>query len=332
VSYKNLSIKDSILVVDKPKGKTSFWVVNRVKKLSGIKKVGHTGTLDPLATGVLPVCVGEATKLSDLIMSGDKVYAAKIKLGERTDTLDADGTVTQKGTRDIFSIDEQELLKVFNCFNGDVLQIPPMYSAIKKDGVPLYKLARKGETIERATREIRVEKIELLNMELPYVGIRVSCSKGTYIRTLVDDIGEKLGTFAHVVELRRERSGIFDISQSINLDENIDDKKILSIEEVVKKIIPVINVPRALALRVANGLQLSYSDLMSAAGTSKEWACSTHVALFSTLDGTATENSGEQKLVAVLKIIPQDFEELINMSSSSKIAKTVRIFQRPLWN
>lgn len=330
MSYKNLSIKDSILVVDKPKGKTSFWVVNRIKKLSGIKKVGHTGTLDPLATGVLPVCVGEATKLSDLIMSGDKVYTAKIKLGERTDTLDADGAVTQKGSRDIFNISEQELLKVFSCFNGNVLQIPPMYSAIKKDGVPLYKLARKGETVERVTREIRVEKIELLNMDLPYVDIKVSCSKGTYIRTLVDDIGEKLGTLAHVVELRRVSSGIFDLSRSVTLDENVDERmlqtRMFSIEEVIKRIMPVISVQRSLALRVANGLQLSYSDLMSAAGASRDWAHSSHIALFSTAD------SDEQKLLAVLKIIPQDFEELINMNSSSKIAKTVRIFQRPLWN
>jgi tRNA pseudouridine55 synthase len=322
--------KDFIVVIDKPKGRTSFWVVDKIKKITSTKKVGHTGTLDPLATGVLPICVGEATKISDFMMQGNKVYTTKIKLGERTDTLDAEGAVTQRGERDPLTIDKQELFNTFNRFSGNIIQIPPMYSAIKKDGVPLYKLARKGENVEREGRAVNVEKIELLEFDPPYVEIRVYCSKGTYIRTLVDDIGELLGTLAHVVELRRTSSGIFDVSDAVTLDDSTDlrslQTKAFSIEDVIQRIIPVIKVPRSLAIRVANGLQLSYFDLMTAAGSSKDWTKSPNVALFSEpIDG------GGQKLLAVLKIVPQDFEDLINMSPSSKITQTLRIFRYDEW-
>ena len=321
--------KDFMVVVDKPKGQSSFWVVNRIKKLSGIKKVGHTGTLDPLATGVLPVCVGEATKISDLLMHGNKVYIAKMKLGERTDTLDAEGTVTETGEVSPELVSKTEFLNALSLFSGNIIQIPPMYSAIKKDGVPLYKLARKGQSIEREGREVNVQKIELLSFNPPYAEIKIYCSKGTYIRTLVDDIGQTLRTFAHVTELKRVASGVFDITQAMQLDdttniENINSRK-LSIEDVIKKIIPVLTVPRELAIRVANGFQLSYSDLMAVAGPTKEWGTADNVALFS--DTT----NGEQKILAILKIIPQDFEELINMNSSSKIAKTLRIFHNEEW-
>jgi tRNA pseudouridine55 synthase len=204
-----------------------------------------------------------------------------------------------------------------------------MYSAIKKDGVPLYKLARKGQSIEREGREVNIQKIELLQFTSPYVEIKVHCSKGTYIRTLVDDIGEKLQTLAHVVELRRTASGIFDIAQAVPLDdttstESISDK-CLSIEDVIKKIIPTLKVPRELAIRVANGFQLSYNDLMSLTGDKNKWGSADNVALL------ADTASGEQKILAILKIIPQDFEELINMNSSSKIAKTLRIFHNEEW-
>jgi len=323
------SLKDFVIVVDKPRGKSSFWAVNRIKKLSGIKKVGHTGTLDPLATGVLPVCVGEATKISDLLMHGDKVYIAKIKLGERTDTLDAEGKVTEVGTKSAELITEFELLKVLRLFSGNIIQIPPMYSAIKKDGVPLYKLARKGQSIEREGREVNVQKIELLKFTPPYAELKVFCSKGTYIRTLVDDIGEKLQTLAHVVELRRVSSGVFDITQAVYLDEATVTEDIcnrtLSIEDVINRIIPVLKVPRELAIRVANGLQLSYTDLMSIEKDINKWSNAVNIALCS------EAVSGEQKILAVIKIVPQDFEELINMNSSSKIAKTLRIFHNEEW-
>jgi len=323
------SSKDFILVVDKPKGQSSFWVVNKVKKLSGIKKVGHTGTLDPLATGVLPICVGEATKISDLLMHGDKIYVAKIKMGVRTDTLDAEGVVTETGKRPYELVTEDEFLKVLNLFSGNIIQIPPMYSAIKKDGVPLYKLARLGQNIDREGRQVNVQKIELLEFAPPYAEIKVYCSKGTYIRTLVDDIGEKLSTLAHVTELKRVASGIFDITQAIKFDAATSVESLLnralSIEEVVSKILPVLKVEPRLAIRIANGFQLSYTDLMSIERDVNKWGSASNVALFS------DTVSGEQKILAILKIIPQDFEDLINMNSSSKIAKTLRIFHNEEW-
>ena len=324
-----LSFKDSIIVVDKPKGKSSFWVVSRIRKLSGVKKVGHTGTLDPLATGVLPICIGEATKASDYIMHGDKIYTTKIKLGEGTDTLDAEGVVVKTSSKDLNTVTEQDVLKVLSHFCGDVIQMPPMYSAIKKDGVPLYEHARKGKEIERETRTIRIDKIELLSFALPYVELRVFCSKGTYIRTLVDDIGEMLGTFAYVVELRRERSGPFDISQAVPLEEGTQkdslQDKLVTLESAILKIMPVITVQKELAFKVANGYQLTYSDLVNISGVSKDWCRSNNIALFS------TGVSGEERLLAILMIVPQDFEELINMGQSSKIAKTLRIFNYDEW-
>ena len=316
--------KDFIVVVDKPKGKTSFWVVDRIKKISSNKKVGHTGTLDPLATGVLPICVGEATKLSDFIMQGSKKYFARIKLGQRTDTLDAEGVVIQQSDRSPFTVSKDELLEAFNRFSGNILQIPPMYSAIKKEGVPLYKLARRGVEVERAGRAVSVDSIELLGLNFPYVDIEVSCSKGTYIRTLVDDIGVLLQTFAHVVELRRLTSGIFGINDAVLLDDKTDlgslETKAMSMEDILPRLMPILNVPHTFAVRVANGLQLTYSELMTFADGSKDWANSNNVALFC-----------EQRLLAILKIIPQDFGDLINLSPSSKITETLRIFHYDQW-
>jgi tRNA pseudouridine55 synthase len=198
-----------ILIIDKPSGITSFDVIEKIRKITGIKKIGHTGTLDPLATGVLPLCIGEATKLSDFLMSGDKTYEVRAKLGGRTNTLDSDGTITATGTVDPKSINKEALLSTLPGFTGEISQIPPMYSAIKKDGTPLYELARKGQEVEREKRKITIHKIELMEFASPYIKLRVECSKGTYIRTLIDDIGEKIGTYAHVVELRRTRTSVF---------------------------------------------------------------------------------------------------------------------------
>jgi len=151
-----------IIVIDKPKGASSFSVVEKIRKIINVKKAGHTGTLDPLATGVLPICVGEATKISDFIMEGDKAYEVIAKLGERTNTLDADGTVIATGNKPSDKIDQKKILEVLKDFEGEILQIPPMFSAIKKDGVPLYKLARKGEEIEREQRKVTIHEIKVL--------------------------------------------------------------------------------------------------------------------------------------------------------------------------
>jgi len=206
-----------VLNLDKPVGMTSRQAVSRVKKLLNVRKAGHAGTLDPMATGVLLVCLGEATKISSLLMGMTKTYEAELRLGQRTDTLDADGEIIEEQATGVFSVDD--IKTALDKFIGVIRQTPPMYSAIKKDGRPLYELARKGVTVERNQREVNVYGLESLGYEHPYLGIRVSCSKGTYIRTLAEDIAEELGTLAHLSALRRTRVGDFMVEDACLPDE-----------------------------------------------------------------------------------------------------------------
>lgn len=183
---------NGVLIVNKPKGFTSQDVVSKVKKLLNEKKAGHTGTLDPLATGVLPVLIGSSTKLSKYLIEHNKTYVAKIKLGQKTDTGDSEGKVIEE--KHIPSISVSEIEKVLNTFLGEQTQIPPMYSAIKVNGKKLYEYARSGENVEIAPRGIEIYSIELLNFEDGQIEFEVSCSKGTYIRVLCEDIAKALGT------------------------------------------------------------------------------------------------------------------------------------------
>ena len=205
-----------VLVLDKPRGITSHQAVARVKKLLNANKAGHAGTLDPMATGVLLVCIGEATKISSLLMDMPKTYEAELRLGQSTDTLDADGTITEERPVDEFSM--EEITSALESFSGIISQTPPMYSAIKKDGKRLYEIAREGRTVERKEREITIYDIECTGYEHPYLRIRVGCSKGTYIRTLAEDIAARLGTLAHLSALRRTRVGVFSIEDATVLD------------------------------------------------------------------------------------------------------------------
>lgn len=205
-----------IINLNKPKGITSQQAVTKVKKLLGVRKAGHTGTLDPMATGVLLVCLNEATKVSRFLLDKDKTYRARLKLGERTDTLDADGKLIE--TRDVPPFTPGHIVSVAKQFVGKIMQKPPMYSAIKLNGQPLYKLARKGIEVERAERPVEIYDIKLLQMDIPYVDIAVSCSKGTYIRTLCDEIGLVLGTGSHITALERTSIGTFTIDASVTLD------------------------------------------------------------------------------------------------------------------
>ncbi len=209
---------NGIVNVNKPIGMTSHDVVYRLRKILNIKKIGHTGTLDPDASGVLPMCVGRATKTADMLTAQDKQYIAEATLGAATDTLDASGTVIETAEADVTA---DRLKEVLGEFVGDIEQIPPMYSAIKVDGKRLYTLAREGIEIERTPRSVHIEKIELIEFmpnDNKFV-IRVDCSKGTYIRSLCDDIGRRLGCFAHMSALERTRSGRFDIADSYTPDE-----------------------------------------------------------------------------------------------------------------
>lgn len=212
---------DGFIVVDKPVGMTSHDVVARVRRCFGIKRVGHTGTLDPFATGVLPVAVGGGTKAIQFLDESTKVYQAVMRLGSATDTQDCTGTPLFE--RDWSAVTPELFHKVITAFIGSISQIPPMYSAIKQGGVPLYKLARKGETVERAARSIFIESIMVDSFVLPDIAITVRCSKGTYIRTLADDIGRELGCGAHLIELRRTASGLFDLSFSVTMAEIVAD-------------------------------------------------------------------------------------------------------------
>ena len=205
---------NGILIVDKPQGLTSNGVVSRLKRWSNAKKVGHTGALDPMATGVLPVVFGEAAKFSQYGLDADKGYLARVQLGSATDTLDADGNVVL--VKPIPELIESNILAVLGSLTGPMMQVPPMVSALKYQGQPLYKLARQGQEIERSPRPIQVLSNELLDFDSTtgWLDICVRCSKGTYIRSLAESIGEALGTVAHLSRLRRDLSGGFSLDQA----------------------------------------------------------------------------------------------------------------------
>jgi len=214
---------DGVLIIDKPKGITSHDVVQRVRRILGIKRVGHAGTLDPEATGVLPILIGKATKISRFLMDSNKEYLCRMRLGMKTDTGDSTGRVISISYGPFPS--RREMDKVFERFSGRILQVPPMYSAIKIKGRPLYSLARKGIEIERKAREVFIHSLDILDIEDPDVSFRVLCSKGTYIRALVSDIGDALGVGGHLVSLRRTMAGGFGIDDSISLEGLEEDWK-----------------------------------------------------------------------------------------------------------
>ena len=206
-----------ILVLNKPKGITSHDVVNIVRRLFRIKKVGHAGTLDPIATGVLVILIGEATKRFDLLINGDKEYVARLRLGVVTDTGDAFGKVISSSQSQ--GLDKDLIEKTIMDFKGEIEQVPPMFSAVKFKGKSLYKWARKGITVPRKTRKITIKDISIKEISLPDIIFKVSCSRGTYIRQLCVDIGDRLGYGAHMAELKRIRAGDFHISQAVGIDE-----------------------------------------------------------------------------------------------------------------
>ena len=189
-----------VFLLDKPQGMSSNDVMQKVKRIFQANKAGHTGALDPLATGMLPICLGEATKFSQFLLDADKCYLVTAKLGERTDTSDAEGQIVE--TRDV-KVKTPEILTALEQFRGDIFQVPTMFSALKHNGKPLYEYARQGITVEREARPITIFELNFIEYNAPYLTLEVHCSKGTYIRTLVDDLGEVLGCGAHVTMLRR---------------------------------------------------------------------------------------------------------------------------------
>ena len=208
---------NGILNVYKEKGYTSHDVVAKLRGIVGQKKIGHTGTLDPDAEGVLPVCLGRATKVCDMLTEKDKTYEAVLLLGKETDTQDISGTVLRVGETE--GLTQEQVKDCVMSFVGEYDQIPPMYSALKVNGKKLYELAREGKTIERKSRKVEIKEIRILEMALPRVRMEVSCSKGTYIRTLCHDIGEKLGCFGCMESLLRTKVSRFEIESSLKLSE-----------------------------------------------------------------------------------------------------------------
>jgi tRNA pseudouridine55 synthase len=206
---------DGLLLLNKPAGLTSNQALQRVKRLLNAKKAGHTGSLDPAATGMLPLCFGEATKVCAFLLDADKTYRVTARLGVATDTADAEGT--EIGTADVPQLSADEWREILESFLGESLQVPPMYSALKKDGKRLYELARRGETVEREPRPIRIAEISLLEIAGTRLVFWVHCSKGTYVRTLVEDIAKKAGTVAHTARLHRESVGDFRADDMMDL-------------------------------------------------------------------------------------------------------------------
>jgi tRNA pseudouridine55 synthase len=212
-----------IVVIDKPTGHSSNHVLQQVKRLFDAKKAGHTGSLDPLASGVLPICLGEATKLSGYLLDADKQYAVTCKLGITTDSGDADGEVISE--QPIPDFDEAGLQVILDSFIGEQDQVPPMFSALKYQGQPLYKLARQGIEVERKSRRIRIYDIELLDCSYDSFTLSVRCSKGTYIRTLVEDISHKLGTGGHVTMLRRTGVAGYSLDDAVSLEQLAEQRE-----------------------------------------------------------------------------------------------------------
>jgi tRNA pseudouridine55 synthase len=233
---------EGVLLVDKPKGLTSHDVVYHLRRKLQMKKIGHAGTLDPMATGVLVMLIGKATRISQYLMSVDKVYEGEATLGVVTDSQDAEGEVME--TRPVPELTEAGVRDLMKTFLGDQYQTPPMHSAIKIGGVPLYKMARKGEEVEREPRFIRIASFDLLSFALPKLTFRLACTKGTYVRTVANDLGQKLGCGAHLSELRRTGSGKFTIEQCLPLDQI----EALSLPEIEKRLIPIYEAAPRVAL------------------------------------------------------------------------------------
>jgi tRNA pseudouridine55 synthase len=229
---------DGVLLVDKAGGMTSHDVVALVRRQLGIKKVGHCGTLDPIATGLLLLTIGRGTKVQDLLMSEDKEYVGTLRLGTTTSTQDREGEIVE--TRPVPQLSETEIRATFEKFRGDFYQTPPMVSAKKHGGVPLYKLARQGKVVEREPRFVHVYRYSIDRIALPDIDFSVVCSKGFYVRTYAHDIGEVLGCGAHLKSLRRTKSGRFDVSDSISVDEIKNSPR----ESVVGRILSLPQVSR----------------------------------------------------------------------------------------
>jgi tRNA pseudouridine55 synthase len=253
---------DGLLVIDKPQGLTSHDVVQRVRRWAKQRRVGHLGTLDPMATGVLPVALGEATKLSQLLTHGEKIYRGHVALGVATDTYDREGTVVE--TYEGSLPNREEVLKGLERFQGTIQQVPPPFSAVKRDGEAAYARARRGEVVVLEPRAITIHRLELLSFAPPLFEIEVHCSAGTYLRSLAHDLGRALGVGGHLHDLCRIRSGPFKLTDAVRLDEleAASHERVMPMAAATG--LPTYDIDARLARRVAQGVQLGRHELRGA--------------------------------------------------------------------
>ncbi|WP_300667236.1 tRNA pseudouridine(55) synthase TruB [Desulfoluna sp.] len=261
-------MKDGIILIDKPAGISSASVVYRIKKRFSFAKVGHAGTLDPFATGLMVITVGKATRLSRFFLDADKRYTGRLVLGTLTDTLDPEGEVLKTETPEVMAdlastLALPEIHKVFHAFTGDFMQVPPVYSALKHKGVPLYKLARKGQPVEKPPRPVTLYKNTLTSYAFPHLDFEVSCSKGTYIRSLARDMAEALGTVGHLISLRRIESLGFHVDEALTLAEveaesmDFEHLPLIPMSDAVSHL-PAFVVDEVARAAVMNGNQLPW--------------------------------------------------------------------------
>ncbi len=261
-----------VFLLDKPQGMSSNDILQKVKRVFQANKAGHTGALDPLATGMLPICLGEATKFSQFLLDSDKRYQVTAKLGERTDTSDAEGQVVQ--TREI-TVLEADILQALPQFRGKISQVPTMFSALKHQGKPLYEYARAGITVEREVRPIEIFELNFIDYQAPFLTLEVHCSKGTYIRTLVDDLGEVLGCGAHVTVLRRTAVSNYPIDQMMTWDDlqalsqandlSLLDQHLLPVDSAVSKL-PVLLLDEQQTKAVGFGQRVKFENAQQLQG------------------------------------------------------------------
>jgi len=255
---------NGIINLNKPKGPTSCQIVNDIKHLLKIKKIGHIGTLDPEVTGLLPLCIGKATKIVEFISNFEKIYTGMMRLGITTDTQDATGRVLSVKTA---GVSDEELRDVLKEFTGEIAQVPPMYSAAKYKGKRLYELARKGITVDVSPKRVMIHSLDLVGRNSDLVQLKVRCSRGTYIRTLFHDIGERLGCGAHMVELKRIKIGSFDISDSLTVSEIEELKRADKLEEAfisidqVLEFLSCVHVALEHEKKVLNGMPVQKQDI-----------------------------------------------------------------------
>lgn len=318
---------NGILNIYKEAGYTSFDVVAKLRGIFREKKIGHTGTLDPDATGVLPVCIGNATKVCALLTDKDKEYEAVLQLGLTTDTMDASGQILRDRSNLLHTLTEARVREVVMGFVGDYEQVPPMYSALKVGGRKLCDLAREGIEVERKARLVHIYAIEIMQMELPLVTMRVYCSKGTYIRTLCDDIGERLGVGGMMKSLVRTRVSAFSIGQALTLaqveahrDLGTLDEILLPVEQVFLEY-PALHVTKEAHKKLQNGNRLELTDLMAddrTAGGDPVWAD----------DRTAGKDSGQEAPAQQFRVYDSTgrFYGIYGWDAGRKDFKSIKMF------